>query len=270
MTLRTHLKINYGKKLPAIDLHATLKIVNFIMIVLSLKLEKKLSHADVIIANHDLVLADIINGNNVLPEVEDCIFVFDEAHHLSQKALSHFSLGGSTEFMKTSIRQYQGAIDQIIKIIKITSPASYIEKTDEAISDLTEVISNLEYQDDIHLFPITGVPSEILNLTKQILILFNSAYKDFSEHKDIWEEHYKSNNIDQAITDNLNNIIGQNNQNLSSILSLLNTFNQNLNNEQAPTSNWISQSKLANKKNNYQLNTAKIDVSSYLDKLNMV
>ena len=231
------------------------------------KARKKASHADVIIANHDLVLADIINGNNVLPEVEDCIFVFDEAHHLSQKALSHFSLGGSTEFMKTSIRQYQSAIDQIIKIIKITSPASYIEKTDEAISDLTEVISNLEYQDDIHLFPITGVPSEILNLTKQILILFNSAYKDFSEHKDIWEEHYKSNNIDQAITDNLNNIIGQNNQNLSSILSLLNTFNQNINNEQAPTSNWISQSKLANKKNNYQLNTAKIDVSSYLDKL---
>ena len=47
------------------------------------KARKKASNSDVIIANHDLVLADIINGNNVLPDVEDCIFIFDEAHHLS-------------------------------------------------------------------------------------------------------------------------------------------------------------------------------------------
>ena len=80
------------------------------------KARKKASQADVIIANHDLVLADIINGNNVLPDVEDCIFIFDEAHHLPQKALSHFSLGGSTEFMKTSIRQYHNVMDQVTKI----------------------------------------------------------------------------------------------------------------------------------------------------------
>jgi len=80
------------------------------------KARKKASQADVIIANHDLVLADIINGNNILPDVNDSIFVFDEAHHFAQKALSHFSINASTEFMKTSIRQSQSAIDQITKI----------------------------------------------------------------------------------------------------------------------------------------------------------
>ncbi len=231
------------------------------------KARKKVSQADVIIANHDLVLADIINGNNVLPEVEDCIFVFDEAHHLSQKALSHFSLGGSTEFMKTSIRQYHSAIDQIIKITKTKAPVGYVEKIDDAIADLIEVISNLEYQDDIHLFNLLGIPGEIVSLTQQVLALFNSAFKDFSEHKENWEEFYKSNNIEQATTDNLNNIIGQNNQNLSSVLSLLNTFNQSQHQDQTPTSNWVSRSILANKKNNYQLNTAKIDVSNFLNNL---
>ena len=90
------------------------------------KARKKASQADVIIANHDLVLADIINGNNILPEVNDCIFVIDEAHHFSQKALSHFSINASTEFMKTSIRQSQSAIDQISKITNQKTPESHI------------------------------------------------------------------------------------------------------------------------------------------------
>ena len=231
------------------------------------KARKKISQAEVIIANHDLVLADIINGNNVLPDVEDCIFIFDEAHHLSQKALSHFSINASTEFMKTSIRQCQGAIDQINKIIKNDSTENYIEKVDESIDELIEVISDLEYSDDLYLFSISGVSSEIKNLSKNILNIFTNAFNNFSKQKESWEDFCKSNKIEQSIADNLNNIVGQNNQNLSSILSLLNTFNENQLPDQPPISNWISKSTLANKKTNYHLNTAKIDVSNLLDKL---
>ena len=228
------------------------------------KARKRASNSDVIIANHDLVLADIINGNNVLPDVEDCIFIFDEAHHLSQKALSHFSIGGSTEFMKASIRQSQGSIEQIIKITKSKAADSYIEKVDESIKDLIELISELDFKDDTFLFSIKGIPNEITNLTKKLFVIFNSAYNDFSQFKEQWEEFVKTNKIDQPTTDNINNIVGQNNQNLSSILSLLSTFNQIQDPEKPPLSNWINQSRLANKKYNYQLNSAKIDVSTSL------
>ena len=228
------------------------------------KARKRASNSDVIIANHDLVLADIINGNNVLPDVEDCIFIFDEAHHLSQKALSHFSIGGSTEFMKASIRQSQGSIEQIIKITKSKAADSYIEKVDESIKDLIELISELDFKDDTFLFSIKGVPNEITNLTKKLFVIFNSAYNDFCQFKEQWEEFVKTNKIDQPTTDNINNIVGQNNQNLSSILSLLSTFNQIQDPEKPPLSNWINQSRLANKKYNYQLNSAKIDVSTSL------
>ena len=231
------------------------------------KARKKASNSDVIIANHDLVLADIINGNNVLPDVEDCIFIFDEAHHLSQKALSHFSIGGSTEFMKTSIRQSQGSIEQIIKITKIKSLDSYIEKVDESIKDLIDLLSELEFKDDTFLFSILGVPKEITNITKELFVLFNSAYNDFCHYKEHWDEFIKTNKIDQVTSDNINNILGQNNQNLSSILSLLSTFNQTQDPEKPPLSNWINQSRLANKKLNYQLNSAKIDVSSSLNNM---
>ena len=231
------------------------------------KARKKASNSDVIIANHDLVLADIINGNNVLPDVEDCIFIFDEAHHLSQKALSHFSIGGSTEFMKTSIRQSQGSIEQIIKITKTKSLDSYIEKVDESIKDLIDLLSELEFKDDTFLFSILGVPKEITNITRELFVLFNSAFNDFCHYKEHWDEFIKTNKIDQLTSDNINNIVGQNNQNLSSILSLLSTFNQTQDPEKPPLSNWINQSRLANKKLNYQLNSAKIDVSSSLSNM---
>jgi ATP-dependent DNA helicase DinG len=51
-----------------------------------------LESADCVVANHDLVLADIaLGGGAVLPEPEESIYIFDEAHHLPDKACSHWS-----------------------------------------------------------------------------------------------------------------------------------------------------------------------------------
>ncbi|MGM0702117.1 MAG: ATP-dependent DNA helicase DinG [Pseudomonadota bacterium] len=53
---------------------------------------RDLDSADVIVANHDLVLADLsLGGGVVLPPPGDCIYVFDEGHHLPDKALQHFT-----------------------------------------------------------------------------------------------------------------------------------------------------------------------------------
>ncbi len=48
--------------------------------------------ADVVVANHDLVLADLaLGGGVILPPPEDAIYVVDEAHHLPDKVINHFS-----------------------------------------------------------------------------------------------------------------------------------------------------------------------------------
>ncbi|WP_106477066.1 ATP-dependent DNA helicase DinG [Phytohalomonas tamaricis] len=52
---------------------------------------RQLDEADIIVANHDLVLADLsLGGGMVLPPPKDCIYIFDEGHHLPDKALEHF------------------------------------------------------------------------------------------------------------------------------------------------------------------------------------
>ncbi len=53
---------------------------------------ENLQSADVVVTNHDLVLADLaLGGGAILPPPEDTIYIFDEGHHLPDKALSHFA-----------------------------------------------------------------------------------------------------------------------------------------------------------------------------------
>ena len=49
----------------------------------------QMAKAQVIVANHDLVLASI--GRKTLPELDNCLIIFDEGHHLPAVALDQFS-----------------------------------------------------------------------------------------------------------------------------------------------------------------------------------
>jgi len=56
------------------------------------KARENLLNADCIVTNHDLVLADLaLGGGAILPPPDETIYVFDEAHHLPERALNHFS-----------------------------------------------------------------------------------------------------------------------------------------------------------------------------------
>lgn len=56
------------------------------------KAREQIGGSDCIVTNQDLVLADLMMGGGaVLPAPEDTIYVFDEGHHLPDKAVSHLS-----------------------------------------------------------------------------------------------------------------------------------------------------------------------------------
>jgi ATP-dependent DNA helicase DinG len=55
------------------------------------KARSELEEADCIVANHDLVMADLaLGGGAILPPPEDCIYIFDEGHRLGETAVKHF------------------------------------------------------------------------------------------------------------------------------------------------------------------------------------
>ncbi len=80
------------------------------------KARGRLDGVDVIVANHDLVLADLnLGGGAVLPEPEEVIYIVDEAHHLPQKTQQHFSVNAriaSTRSWLDNVNKVIGTLTQ--------------------------------------------------------------------------------------------------------------------------------------------------------------
>jgi len=231
------------------------------------KARKQITKADVIIANHDLVLADLTTGNTVLPDVDESIFIFDEAHHLSAKALSHFSLSTGTEFIKTSIRQAKGVSDQICKITQQDSTDVNIKQVDDYLSDLTIILKILDFDEDVYLFDKGEVDQPIKDIAKNLFIVIGNIQNKFSTLRESWSDYLKIKVLDKSISDSINTASGECEQYLSGIVELLSSFLKSDDNSQSPHSRWIEKNTLANKKINYSLFSAQTDVSDNLDAL---
>ncbi|MEX1057993.1 MAG: DEAD/DEAH box helicase, partial [Natronospirillum sp.] len=95
---------------------------------------QRLKEVDLLVVNHDLVLSDLaLGGGVVLPDPAETLFVFDEAHHLPDKALNHFSL----RLELTAFRQF---IDQVSR-----HGARMVSEL-QAYDDLGDALADLEFQ----------------------------------------------------------------------------------------------------------------------------
>ncbi len=73
---------------------------------------------DVLVCNHDLVLADLaLGGGVILPPPDESIFVFDEAHHLADKALQHFSNHCQLQSTRQWLRQGAKSLTEFTKYL---------------------------------------------------------------------------------------------------------------------------------------------------------
>lgn len=87
------------------------------------KAREQLDEVDCIVANHDLVLADLaLGGGAILPAPEETIYIFDEGHHLPEKALNHFSL--NTRYRST-IRWLGQSEGQWPSLLETVEDAAY-------------------------------------------------------------------------------------------------------------------------------------------------
>jgi len=105
---------------------------------------KGLEDADVVVANHDLVLADLaLGGGAILPEPENALFIFDEAHHLPDKALNHFA----ASVPLNSTRQWLKQLSQALaKMPPFLAPGTLAAKTVDKISGAAREVDGVLVQ----------------------------------------------------------------------------------------------------------------------------
>ncbi len=98
-----------------------------------------LDNVDVVVANHDLLLADIgMGGGVILPAPQQSFYCIDEAHHLSKKALKQFAA-------EHSLNQAQWFLEKLSaltsRVAAVTDKGDVANLADEAAMSLLEHFS---------------------------------------------------------------------------------------------------------------------------------
>jgi len=157
--------------------------------------------ADCVVANHDLVLADLaLGGGVILPDPQDTIYIFDEAHHLPLKSNNHFacftrikgSIANLDQWRKTLVKLLADPILEEQRTLKRELPA-----LEDALSmadlRLNEVWSLCEQtlqgatpdrqgeQPLQHAFPMGVIPLALQELATALNALFSQLATVFQE-----------------------------------------------------------------------------------------
>jgi len=237
----------------------------------------KIENADVIIANHDLVLSDLaLGGGILLPAPEETLYVFDEAHHLPDKTINHasawISLSGTTSwFEKTeSIVKQCESIMQEVKTAKLFSS---IDKSrinmKEKLATFSRFINsiaelNQAHQPEVTLrFPKGVIPEALQSELKELLLAAQDTQKNFNKLKDriskAVSDREISDKFGEAILPELGSCISR----LENLITLCLSFSQKDPDNHPPIARWITKT-IYRDNSDYRLFTSPISAAGFL------
>lgn len=149
----------------------------------------RLEEVDVVVANHDLVLADLaLGGGAILPEPDNTIYIFDEGHHLADKASSHFAfsarLGSSQKMIASAEKQLAQMLLDTGSAIQLADPAERLHRPfqnmDMALEQLDLLLRPMmeSHDGDRYRFPEGKQPEPLLEPS----VLLSSAAEQAQQH----------------------------------------------------------------------------------------
>ena len=126
----------------------------------------------------------MMGGGAVLPDPEDTIYIFDEGHHLPDKAGNHFSHFLALYSTKTWLQQIPTSLKLASAEVPAIGPGlindvnSMVEQAGQRLDDAAQVLQLLkvdsEEQDDgwQYRFPRGRVGNDITDVSKQLASSF--------------------------------------------------------------------------------------------------
>jgi ATP-dependent DNA helicase DinG len=141
-----------------------------------------LDKAAVVVANLDLVLADLaLGGGAVLSSPEDTIYILDEAHHLPDKTQQHFTVRLRLRASVTWLEQLNTTVGTLAQrvgrppelLVHVQSIAALSASAGPRLNELAALVSGLDFvarDDDRHLyrFPLGVVPDEVRTVAADV------------------------------------------------------------------------------------------------------
>ncbi|UXI02046.1 ATP-dependent DNA helicase DinG [Photobacterium sp. TY1-4] len=238
------------------------------------KAREHLEKADVIIANHALLMADIeLGGGIILPEPEQTIYLIDEAHHLPQVARDFSSAAASLKGAANWLEKLNQSTGKLAEMADYQKAGRFQSALNEAISHLIPALRQISAQIDPALFNKDGIlrfehgelPSWLEEEAKGCKEASKKAAKSLGKIHDLIAERVKENEIsprlgDQALAES--GFYLQRLENLEKVWLLMAQPNKD---KGAPLARWIEKS--PDREGDYIIEVSPLEVGHRLDQL---
>ncbi|WP_237467896.1 ATP-dependent DNA helicase DinG [Vibrio stylophorae] len=238
------------------------------------KARNHLDKADVIIANHALMLADLeLGGGVILPEPEQCIYVIDEAHHLPRVArdfsAASAALKGSetwlTRLNQASVRYGQaGDLKRSDKFV--TALQSAISQLIPDFIALSQHIDPSQFsKDGIYRFAHGELPTWLSELAGGCKEQSKKAFQALGKLLDLVTERLKEGEINSKQADPIISEAGVYLQRLEMLSKTWHLMAEPERDKGAPLARWLSRN--PDRDGDYIVHVSPIEVGYRLDQL---
>ncbi|CDT84412.1 putative Rad3-related DNA helicase [Vibrio coralliirubri] len=235
------------------------------------KARSELDKADVIIANHSLVMADAdLGGGVILPEPENSIYIFDEAHHLPHVARDHSSAAASLKGAASWLERLNQSITKLSGLADEKRVHRFRNELQDSVQQLIPTLTQMSkqfdanhFEDGLYRFEHGDLPEWLENESKDLKQLSQKASQAVAKIADLIAERVKDGELSAKLAEPALAEIGfyiQRTENLAQVWRLMAEPKRE---KGAPLARWLELNKES--EGDFIVNVSPLEVGWQLD-----
>lgn len=211
------------------------------------KARSELDKADVIIANHSLVMADAdLGGGVILPEPENTIYIFDEAHHLPHVARDHASASASLKGAASWLEKLNQSVTKFASLAEERRVARFRNELQESIQQLIPSLNQLakqfvpeQFVEKRYRFEHGELPQWLETESKDLKKLSQKANQSLAKIADLIGERVKEGELAARIAEPALTELGFYSQRLDNLAQVWALMAEPQREKGAPLARWL-------------------------------
>ncbi|MEZ9006948.1 ATP-dependent DNA helicase DinG [Vibrio sp. 10N.247.311.59] len=235
------------------------------------KARSELDKADVIIANHSLVMADAdLGGGVILPEPENSIYIFDEVHHLPHVARDHSSAAASLKGAASWLERLNQSITKLSGLADEKRVHRFRNELQDSVQQLIPTLTQMSkqfdanhFEDGLYRFEHGDLPEWLENESKDLKQLTQKASQAVAKIADLIAERVKDGELSAKLAEPALAEIGfyiQRTENLAQVWRLMAEPKRE---KGAPLARWLELNKES--EGDFVVNVSPLEVGWQLD-----
>lgn len=236
------------------------------------KARAELDKADVIVANHSLVMADAgLGGGVILPEPENTVYIFDEAHHLPHVAREHSSAAASLKGAASWLEKLNQSVTKFTNLTDERRVTRFRNELQDSVQQLIPSLTQLSgqfdatlFEDNIYRFENGELPSWLEEEAKTLKALSQKGAQAVAKIAELISERVKDGELANRLAEPALAELSFYIQRMENLAQVWNLMAQVTNEKSAPLARWLE---ISNENNaDFIVNVSPIEVGWELER----